>query len=108
MKKLAILLILTFNFVILNAQKLNIDGKILNFDKKAVENATVYLLKEKDSSIINYTATNREGKFSLKTDNLNEPSILKIDADKLMPFSKRFETIEGSLSLGDIEIEFIC
>lgn len=105
MKKLAILLTLTFNFVILNAQKLNIDGKILNFEKKAIENATVYLLKEKDSSIINYTATNREGKFSLKTDNVNEPSILKIDADKMLPFSKRLETIDKSFSLGDIELE---
>lgn len=105
MKKSAILLILTFNFLILNAQKLNIDGKILNFEKKPVENATVYLLKEKDSSIINYTASNREGKFSLKTDDVKEPSFLRIDADKMMPFSKRFETIEKSISLGDIELD---
>jgi hypothetical protein len=105
MKKLAILLILTFNILILNAQKLNIDGKILGLEKKPIENATVYLLKEKDSSIINYTATNREGKFSLKADELNEPSILKIDADKMISFSKRLEKIEKSFSLGDIEME---
>lgn len=105
MKKIALLLILTLNFVILNAQKLNIDGKIINFEKKGIENATVYLLKEKDSSIINYTATNREGRFSLKADELNEPSILKIDADKMVSFSKHLEKIEKSFSLGDIELE---
>lgn len=105
MKKIALLLILTLNFVILNAQKLNIDGKIINFEKKGIENATVYLLKEKDSSIINYTATNREGRFSLKADELKEPSILKIDADKMVSFSKHLEKIEKSFSLGDIELE---
>ncbi len=52
MKKNLLLLFLFFNAVILNAQKLNLDGKVLNFEKKPVENATVYLLKQKDSSII--------------------------------------------------------
>jgi len=105
MKKNLLLLFLFFNAVILNAQKLNLDGKVLNFEKKPVENATVYLLKQKDSSIINYTATNREGKFSLKTDELQEPVVLKIDADKLLSFTKNYEKIAQSTSLGDIELE---
>lgn len=105
MKKLLLLLTLFFNFLFLGAQKLAIDGKIVNFEKKPVENATVYLLREKDSSIINYTSTNREGRFSLKTDEINEPSILKADADKLISYSKRMDKINGSLSLGDIELD---
>ena len=105
MKKILLLLFFVFNAVILNAQKLSIDGKVFNFEKKPVENATVYLLKQKDSSIINYTATNREGKFSLKADEALEPTVLKIDAEKLISFSKKYETITQSMSLGDIELE---
>ncbi len=105
MKKILLLLLLLISAVILNAQKISIDGKVLNFEKKPVENATVYLLKQKDSSIINYTATNREGKFSLKTDEVAEAAVLKIDADKLIPFSKNYDRIEQSMSLGDIELE---
>jgi hypothetical protein len=105
MRKLLLLLLLAFNFTIMNAQKLNIDGEVLNFEKKPIENATVYLLKQKDSSIVNYTATNREGKFSLKTDELHEPTILKVDADKLISYSKSFEKIDQSFSLGKIELE---
>lgn len=105
MKKTLLLLTLMFTVIILHAQKLHIDGKISDSEKKAIENATVYLLKEKDSSIINYTATNKEGKFSLKIDNMKEPSILKIDADKLSSYSKKFEKIDQSLSLGDIQLE---
>lgn len=105
MKKTLVLLALMFTAFILHAQKLHIDGKISDSEKKAIENATVYLLKEKDSSIINYTATNKEGKFSLKIDDVKEPSILKIDADKLSSYSKKFEKIDQALSLGDIQLE---
>lgn len=104
MRKL-LLLLLAFNFTIMNAQKLNIDGEVFSFEKKPIENATVYLLKQKDSSIVNYTATNREGKFSLKTDELHEPTILKVDADQLISYSKSFEKIDQSFSLGKIELE---
>ncbi|MFP3592622.1 outer membrane beta-barrel protein [Chryseobacterium sp. SIMBA_038] len=106
MKKIiAVLFILTINIVFVNAQKFSIDGKVSNFEKKPVENATVYLLKQKDSSIINYTATNKEGKFSLKTDEISEPSILKIDADKLISYTKNLEKLDKSLTLGDIELD---
>lgn len=93
------------NAVILNAQKLSIDGKVSDFEKKPIENATVYLLKQKDSSIINYTSTNKEGKFSLKSNEETEPTVLKIDAEKLISYSKNFENINQSISLGDIELE---
>ncbi len=105
MGKRLLLLVLLLNILMLNAQKLNINGKVLNFEKKPVENATIYLLKQKDSSIINYTSSNREGNFSLKTDEISEPSILKVDAEKLISYSRNFETIGQSVSLGELELE---
>ncbi|AZA51825.1 TonB-dependent receptor [Chryseobacterium sp. G0201] len=105
MNKILFLLMFAFSIVIVKAQKFSIDGKVSNFEKKPIENATVYLLKQKDSSIVNYTATNKEGKFSLKTDELNEPSILKIDAEKLISYTKNIEKLDKSLSLGDIELD---
>lgn len=104
MKKILLFVFLVCNLLIVHAQRLHIDGKIFDPEKKTVENATIYLLKAKDSSIINYTATNKEGKFSLQTDEVREPSFLKIDTEKLS-YSKALENIEQSLSLGDIELE---
>ncbi|AZA77625.1 TonB-dependent receptor [Chryseobacterium sp. G0186] len=103
MKKIILLLTLIFNVLILHAQRLYIDGKVSDSEKKPIENVTIYLLKQKDSSIVNYTSTNKEGRFSLKIDEVEEPSILKIDAEKFS-YSKAFEKIEKSLSLGDIEL----
>ncbi|HCN52161.1 MAG TPA: hypothetical protein DIT10_24295 [Chryseobacterium sp.] len=105
MKKTLLLWALIFSAFTLHAQNLHIDGKVSDSEKKPIENATVYLLKEKDSSIINYTATNKEGKFSLKLDEMKEPSILTIDAEKRASFSKKFEKIDQSLSLGELELE---
>ncbi len=105
MRKRLLLLVLLLNILTLDAQKLNLSGKVLSFEKKPVENATIYLLKKKDSSIINYTSSNREGNFSLKTDELAEPSILKVDAEKMVSYSKNFENIGKSISLGEIELE---
>ncbi|WP_426474865.1 outer membrane beta-barrel protein [Chryseobacterium balustinum] len=99
------LLFFVVSNLLLNAQKLSIDGKVLNFEKKTIENVTVYLLKQKDSSIVNYTPTNSEGKFSLKTDELSESTILKIDAEKYITYSKSFDIIKQSVSLGEIELE---
>jgi hypothetical protein len=105
MKKILWFLIFSFNFLILNGQKFSIEGTVSNFEKKPVENATVYLLKQKDSTVINYTSTNKEGKFSLKTNELSEPSILKVDADKLISYSKNFNKIDGSVNLNQIELD---
>ncbi|WP_160136465.1 outer membrane beta-barrel protein [Chryseobacterium sp. c4a] len=104
MKKILLLLFLICNFLIVYSQRLYVDGKVSDPEKKPVENATIYLLKAKDSSIINYTSSNKEGKFSLQTDEINEPSFLKIDTEKYS-YSKTLEKIQKSLSLGDIELE---
>lgn len=105
MEKKFWLLLFVISNLLLNAQKLSIDGKVLNFEKKPIENVTVYLLKQKDSSIVNYTPTNSEGKFSLKTNELSESTILKIDAEKYITYSKSFDVIKKSVSLGEIELE---
>ena len=62
-----ILLILLFIFLKLNAQTFSIKGKVTDENNNPLENATVSLMKQKDSSIINYTGTNKSGNFSIKT-----------------------------------------
>ena len=41
----------------------------------------------------------------LKSNEETEPTVLKIDAEKLISYSKNFESIKQSISLGDIELE---
>ncbi|KQT17651.1 hypothetical protein ASG31_09675 [Chryseobacterium sp. Leaf404] len=105
MKKTLIIFFLLSTLFAATAQKLSLDGKIKTNDQKPLPNATVYLLKSKDSTIINYTSSNSEGKFSLKTDAVSENSILKIEADKYNTYSRLFDKIEASLNIGEIELD---
>lgn len=105
MKKILWLLMFLLPFLLLNGQKFSVEGKVVDFKKKPLENATVYLLKQKDSSIVNYTSTNKEGKFSLKTDELKEASILKVDAEKSVSYSKIFDKISQSVDVGTLELD---
>jgi len=105
MRKILYLFFLVGLFLVTSAQKISLDGKIKASDRKPITNATIYLLKSKDSTIINYTSSNSEGRFSLKTDPVKESSILKIEADKHTIFSKSFDKIDNSLNLGEIELE---
>ncbi len=104
MKKVLLLWMLVCNIIIVHSQQLYINGKVSDSDRGIIENVTVYLLKSKDSSIVNYTATNKEGRFSLKIEKQEEPSILAIDTEKLF-YSKVFEKIDKPVILGDIELE---
>lgn len=87
------------------AQSVNIKGKIFNDDDKPLENATVYLLKGKDSSIINYTSSSKDGNFTLKTDKFKESILLKINADKYKEFSKTLNELTSDLNLEKVNLE---
>lgn len=66
---------------------------------------TVYLLKEKDSTIVNYTSSSNSGSFNLKIDKILEPTLLRISADQYNEYYNRFEKIESAISLGSISLD---
>jgi len=75
--QLFILLCLSFS---VNAQNtIRIKGKVL--DKKAqfpLESATVYLSSVADSTVIDYTITDKNGNFLLNTKKISKPVFLKV------------------------------
>jgi hypothetical protein len=87
------------------AQNIVISGKLLGTENNAIENATIYLLREKDSSIVAYSSSSKEGNFKIKLSAMHEPSVLKIEADKQLPHLKKLEKITENLDLGSIVLE---
>ena len=102
MRKLLFLLILIC--LKLNAQTYNFSGKVTDDNNAPLENATVSLIKRKDSSIINFTGTNKNGNFSFKVSTQSEPSFLQITGDKLKTYSKKFDVINKDEELGNIKL----
>lgn len=98
-------LLLFFIFLKVNSQTFSINGKVTDESNNSIENATISLIKQKDSSIINFTGTNQKGSFEIKIPEQKETSFLQISGDKFRPFSKKFEVINKNEELGTVKLE---
>jgi len=99
------LIIFVFFSTIVSAQNFNITGKVFTPQNTPIEDATITLMKAKDSSVVNFTSTSKEGFFDLQLNKISEPTLFKITADDYLEFTQRFESIEKSRNLGNIQLK---
>lgn len=97
-------LLLFFIFLKVSSQTYSINGKVSDENNNPLENISVSLMKQKDSSIINFIGTSKSGNFSLKIPAQKEASFLQISGDKLRTFTKKFESIHQNENLGTIKL----
>lgn len=102
MRQLFALIILLATFHNLGAQTFSITGKLKTDTETNFDNATISLLKAKDSSIINYVSANKDGSFKINVKKTDEPAILTIFQEKLSSENKLIEKISDNINLGDI------
>ena len=103
MKKFYLLIVLMA--LNLSAQTFTIEGQVQDSNNNPLENATISLLKQKDSSVVNFAGTNARGSFSLKIPAQKEPVFLEISNEKYKLFSKKYATIEGNIEIGVVKLE---
>lgn len=103
MKKFLFLFL--FLIIKLNAQTFSVSGKVTDSKGNAVENATVTVLKQKDSTVVGFMGTSKSGNFSLKIPAQAQPSVLQISADNFRIFTRRLENFDRNLQLGNIKLE---
>lgn len=90
-------------------------GKIINTTTNTpIESATIYLTREKDSAVLEYTISDNKGAFEFKVAPQNTSTILKVSFPELEIFAKKIETINNNVDFGiiklnkqDIEIETV-
>lgn len=71
----------------------------------AIESATVYLQKVKDSTMVDYTITDKNGAFNLKTSPVEEEVYLKISYLRFKDYAKKYTQITTDLDLQIVELE---
>ncbi|MBA0884800.1 TonB-dependent receptor [Flavobacterium undicola] len=78
-----------------------INGKIVK-DKTAspIESATAYLIHPKDSSVVAYTISDKDGLFKLETKASTENLIFKVSAEGYKEFSKAIDKLTTNIDLG--------
>ena len=86
------------------SQSITLKGKVTDPDNLALESATVYLTSAKDSTMIDYTITSKNGTWELKTRAINKPVFLKIAFVGFADYKEKFETIAESKDFGTIKM----
>lgn len=103
MKKLFLLFALSIVTVSVSQNKHTITGKIVDDNKKiALESATIYLKKIKDSSIVEYTISDKNGNFKLGSPKIDEPISIKISMVGYEDFKEDLPKITADKHLGTL------
>jgi hypothetical protein len=80
-------------------------GRVIDqITKLPIESATVYLTREKDSSVVNYTITNKTGNFNFKVKKGNESVSLKISYISYQDFKEKLTSLEADKDFGTIQL----
>ncbi|CAM4074165.1 MULTISPECIES: outer membrane beta-barrel protein [Flavobacterium] len=80
-----------------------ISGKLLDESLKLpLESATVYFSKAKDSSVVDYTISDKNGNFKFKLKAVDYPLYLKVSYYGFSDYKKEFKNISKDLDLGTI------
>jgi hypothetical protein len=84
----------------------NLKGKVIDASTKLpIESATVYITSAKDSSVVDYTITDKFGKFDFKIKKINKPVFLKISFVTYDDFKENFQSVESDKDFGMIELK---
>lgn len=87
-------------------QSIEIKGKVVEAaNKSPLESVTVYMNRVKDSSLVNYSITDKNGNFTFKIDKQTAPTVLRASFVSFATYEKSFASIESSIDLGLIQLE---
>jgi len=101
-KILTLLLLLCCTAVF--SQTITLKGKITDSDNFPLESATIYLTSVKDSTMVDYTISNKNGNWELKIKKLEKPVFLKVSYVGLANHREQLENILLDRDFGTIKL----
>ncbi|MBB1150040.1 outer membrane beta-barrel protein [Myroides sp. NP-2] len=106
MKKILGLIILLMAPIVLAQSTVSIHGKLTDSVKNPLEAVTVYVVREKDNSVLEYSMSNAEGNFDLKVKMPEEKVLFKASMLGFKPYVKALEpTDKTTYDLGTIQLK---
>src|SRR6478609_8980959 len=99
------LLLVFICFYASGQNSISLKGKVLDeTGKLPIESATVYLSNAKDSTVIDYTITDKLGKFDFKTKKINKSVFLKVSSVGYDDYKIELKSIELSKDFATINL----
>jgi len=85
---------------------ISLKGKVVEETTKTpIQSATVYLSNAKDSTVVDYTITDKNGKFEFKIKKIKQLVILKVSFVSYQDFKLPLKNIEADKDFGSIELK---
>lgn len=92
-----------FSCVAFGQNSFTIKGKAISKEvNKPLESATVYITSVKDSTVIDYTITNKSGNFSITVKKITQPFVVKVASLGYQTWEKEYPKLASDIDLGDI------
>lgn len=93
-------------FCAFSQNTVTVKGKAIdNTSQLPLESATVYLTTVKDSTMIDYTITDKNGNFTIKTRKLKQAVFLKVSFMGFKDYKQELASLENDKDFGSIKIE---
>lgn len=86
------------------SQNITLKGKITDDTNFPLESATIYLTSVKDSSMVDYTISNKNGNWEIKTRKLTKPVYLKVSYTGLADYKQEILIQEEDRDFGTISL----
>jgi len=105
-KSLYLLLVLFITSITFAQSTITLKGKVIDEKTKLpIESATVYLTSVKDSSVVDYTITNKLGAFAFKIKKLDKEFFLKVSFISYQDFKEDITSLTSDKDFGTIEMK---
>lgn len=105
MHKILTLILFLASSTLCFSQTIKLKGKVLDIDDTPLEAATVYLTSVKDSTLVDYTITDKNGNWEIKTKAITQPVFLKISFIGRAEFKQQFDIIDQDKDFGNIKMD---
>jgi hypothetical protein len=97
---------LLFSSFVFSQTSITLKGKVIDHTTKLpIESATVYLTSVKDSSVVDYTITNKLGFFTFKIKKSDKPISLKVSYISYQDFKEDLSSMQSDKDFGTIELK---
>ncbi|MGV3461198.1 MAG: outer membrane beta-barrel protein [Flavobacterium sp.] len=103
-KIITLLLLLAFSAAGYS-QTITLKGKVTDTHDTPLEAATVYLTSAKDSSVVDYTISDKNGSWTLKTRKITQPVFLKVSFIGLADYRQQLDDAQTDRDFGTLKLE---
>lgn len=105
-KSLYLVLAFFITSIVFAQSTITLKGKVIDETTKLpIESATVYLTAVKDSSVVDYTITNKTGNFNFKIKKMDKPVYLKVSYVSYQDFKEDKVTLDTDKDFGTIGLK---